>query len=72
MSLGVVTKPPTFLVDFHPRMVGLTGSYDAVKAACKAYRVYFSTPPNTKPGSCHLLFWYCQLLTIVSRGRLPR
>ena len=32
-------------------MVGLTGSYDAVKAACKTYRVYFSTPPNTKPGT---------------------
>lgn len=34
--------------------MGLTGSYDAVKAACKSYRVYFSTPPNTKPGTCLL------------------
>lgn len=31
-------------------MVGLTGSYDAVKQTCKSYRVYFSTPPNANPG----------------------
>lgn len=36
-------------------MVGLTGTYDAVKATCKAYRVYFSTPPNTKPGDDYLV-----------------
>jgi cytochrome oxidase Cu insertion factor (SCO1/SenC/PrrC family) len=55
-------------------MVGLTGSYDAVKAACKAYRVYFSTPPNTKPGMYLLsaLFGLIAYETIVSRGRLPR
>ncbi|EEB09353.1 copper chaperone Sco1 [Schizosaccharomyces japonicus yFS275] len=38
-----------YLQDFHPKMVGLTGSYDEVKAACKAYRVYFSTPRNVDP-----------------------
>lgn len=37
--------------DFHPHMIGLTGAYDAVKSVCKAYRVYFSTPPDTKPGT---------------------
>lgn len=31
--------------DFHPRLIGLTGTYDAVKAMCKVYRVYFSSPP---------------------------
>ncbi|EPQ59759.1 SCO1 protein [Gloeophyllum trabeum ATCC 11539] len=44
-----------YLTDFHPRFVGLTGPYDAVKAACKAYRVYFSTPPGTKPGDDYLV-----------------
>ncbi|GAA5986648.1 hypothetical protein JCM10908_003838 [Rhodotorula pacifica] len=43
------------LADFHPSLVGLTGSYDDVKKTCKAYRVYFSTPPNTKPGDDYLV-----------------
>jgi len=44
-----------YLTDFHPRFTGLTGSYDDVKATCKAYRVYFSTPPGTKPGDDYLV-----------------
>lgn len=36
-------------------MLGLTGAYDAVKAACKSYRVYFSTPPNADPSSDYLV-----------------
>jgi len=31
-----------FLVNFHPRMLGLTGSVEQVQAAAKAYRVYFA------------------------------
>ncbi|CAG7850749.1 SubName: Full=Probable SCO1-involved in stabilization of Cox1p and Cox2p {ECO:0000313/EMBL:CCA68493.1} [Serendipita indica DSM 11827] len=42
-------------IDFHPRMIGLTGTYEQVKAACKSYRVYFSTPPNAKPGDDYLV-----------------
>lgn len=45
----------TYISDFHPRMVGLTGSYDDIKAVCKAYRVYFSTPPNAQPGDDYLV-----------------
>ncbi|KAK0527349.1 Cu-binding protein [Tilletia horrida] len=44
-----------YIADFHPRMLGLTGSYDAVKAACKAYRVYFSTPPSADPNGDYLV-----------------
>ncbi|KAG9056835.1 Cu-binding protein [Serendipita sp. 407] len=44
-----------YLSDFHPRMVGLTGTYEEVKATCKAYRVYFSTPPNAKPDDDYLV-----------------
>ncbi|KAF8590319.1 SCO1 protein [Ramaria rubella] len=34
-----------YALDFHPRLIALTGTYPAVKAICKAYRVYFSSPP---------------------------
>lgn len=37
------------VIGFHPRMLGLTGPWENVKAACKVYRVYFSTPPNISP-----------------------
>lgn len=45
----------TYMEDFHPRMVGLTGTHEQVKAACKSYRVYFSTPPNADPNSDYLV-----------------
>lgn len=38
-----------YLSEYHDDIVGLTGSYDEIKAMCKAYRVYFSTPPNVDP-----------------------
>ncbi|KAF8516672.1 SCO1 protein [Gautieria morchelliformis] len=34
-----------YALDFHPRLIALTGAYPDVKAICKAYRVYFSSPP---------------------------
>lgn len=36
-------------------MIGLSGTYEAVKSACKAYRVYFSTPPNAKATDDYLV-----------------
>ncbi|KAG8986410.1 Cu-binding protein [Tulasnella sp. 427] len=33
----------------------LTGPYDAVKKMCKVFRVYFSTPPEVKPGEDYLV-----------------
>lgn len=44
-----------YLDDFHDGIVGLTGSYEDVKKACKQYRVYFSTPPEVKPGQDYLV-----------------
>lgn len=44
-----------YLADFHPDLIGLTGDYNEVKNACKQYRVYFSTPPNVKPGQDYLV-----------------
>lgn len=44
-----------YLTDFHPSIVGLTGTYENVKRACKQYRVYFSTPTDVKPGQDYLV-----------------
>ncbi|KAF2273659.1 mitochondrial metallochaperone Sco1 [Westerdykella ornata] len=44
-----------YLKEFHPDIIGLTGPYEKIKDVCKAYRVYFSTPPNVKPGQDYLV-----------------
>ena len=46
-----------FVSSFHPRMVGLTGSLDAIRAVAREYAVHFSTEPEAggqaanRPGS---------------------
>ena len=45
----------SYLKEFHDDMVGLTGEYEQVKQTCKTYRVYFSTPPDVKPGQDYLV-----------------
>lgn len=44
-----------YLIEFHPKFIGLTGTYEQIKALCKKYRVYFSTPQNVKPGQDYLV-----------------
>ncbi|TFK64708.1 SCO1-SenC-domain-containing protein [Pluteus cervinus] len=44
-----------YLEDFHPSFVGVVGPWEATKAVCKAYRVYFSTPPNADPAGDYLV-----------------
>jgi protein SCO1/2 len=41
--------------DFHPTLVGLTGTYEDIKKTCKTYRVYFSTPPDAKATDDYLV-----------------
>ncbi|RMZ82118.1 hypothetical protein DV737_g2237, partial [Chaetothyriales sp. CBS 132003] len=40
----------SYLAEFHPSLIGLTGTWEQCKHVCKQYRVYFSTPPELKPG----------------------
>lgn len=44
-----------YLKDFNPGMIGLTGTYEAIKDVCKKYKVYFSTPENADPKSDYLV-----------------
>ena len=44
-----------YLREFHPDIVGLTGTYDQIKNVCRQYRVYFSTPRDVKPGEDYLV-----------------
>ena len=62
-TVDLADAPPTdrlpqvakYVADFHPRLVGLTGDYNTIKQTCKAYRVYFSTPPNAKAEDDYLV-----------------
>jgi protein SCO1 len=50
-----------YLRDFHPAFIGATGpppaesAHAAIKSVCKAYRVYFSTPPDADPKGDYLV-----------------
>lgn len=45
----------SYLSEFHPGIVGLTGTWEQIKDVCKKYRVYFSTPEGAKPGMDYLV-----------------
>ncbi|KAK9761876.1 Cu-binding protein [Basidiobolus ranarum] len=50
-----VDKIKEYVKDFHPKLIGMTGNFDQVKKVAKAYRVYFSMPPNVQEGEDYLV-----------------
>ncbi|KAL8854797.1 MAG: hypothetical protein Q9221_000303 [Calogaya cf. arnoldii] len=60
-----------YLSEFHPSLVGLTGTWQQVKNICRAYRVYFSTPEGVKPGQDYLvdhsIYFYVMGMFLLSR-----
>ncbi len=41
-----VEEVAEYVKEFHPNMIGLTGSHEKILEACKAFRVYFSAGPR--------------------------
>ncbi len=54
-----------YVAAFHPRMVGLTGSAAEVKAAAKAYKVYYRKAPGAKPGDTKILMDHTSFIYLV-------
>jgi len=40
-----VKEVAEYVKEFHPRLIGLTGTHEMVKQCCKAFRVYYSNGP---------------------------
>ena len=54
-----------YVAAFHPRMVGLTGSTAEVKAAAKAYKVYFRKAPGAQAGDKDYLMDHTSIIYLV-------
>jgi protein SCO1/2 len=50
-----VARVRGYVKNFHPRMIGLTGTPDQVQQVTKAYRVYYSKPPQREENEDYLL-----------------
>ena len=53
-----------YVANFHPRLIGLTGSEQAVNAVAKAYRVYFAKS-NTEAGPGEYLMDHTSIIYLM-------
>lgn len=44
-----------YLKDFHPSIIGLTGTHCQIKDMCKNYKVFFSTPADADPKADYIV-----------------
>jgi protein SCO1/2 len=49
------TEIKDYLEDYHPKFVGLTGTPEQIKRACKKYRVFYSAPDYEEGKSDYLV-----------------
>ena len=45
----------SYVGQFHPRLIGLTGTPEQVMEACKSYRIYASKPPEDEAEDDYLV-----------------
>ena len=55
----------SYVEAFHPKMVGLTGSQEQIRAAAKAYRVYFAK--NTSNGAADYLMDHSSIIYLMGK-----
>ncbi|KAI9594053.1 thioredoxin-like protein [Syncephalis fuscata] len=44
-----------YVKEFHPKMIGLTGTHEQIAQVARAYRVYYSKPPDAQEGEDYLV-----------------
>ncbi len=61
-----VAEVKVYAEAFHPKMVGLTGSMEQIRAAAKAYRVYYAK--NTSSGASDYLMDHSSIIYLMGRN----
>ncbi|RKP23569.1 thioredoxin-like protein, partial [Syncephalis pseudoplumigaleata] len=65
-----VERVRDYVKEFHPKMVGLTGTHEQVGQAARAYRVYYSKPPKVSNGEDYLVDHSIFFYLMDPRGQL--
>ena len=50
-----VKEVAEYVKEFHPKMIGLTGTEEQIKEACKSFRVYYSAGQSSKRRAVEIL-----------------